>query len=233
MEKEILTYISELQKNISTVDLDKLDKNWKSYGRSKELYNLALIRMGMKKIRNFLTKNSEPRLLTFLEKIEKNFEDKKIEIVLEDLKKLEDLTKTVKQEDNQPRFVLVSTLPNAIKDDIESDLKELEKCFQSKCYRSSVILCGRILETALHRKHYDITGKDLLEKSPGIGLGKIIAKLKESKLNLDPGLSQQIHLINQVRIFSVHKKSYSFTPNKEQTHAVILYTVDILNKLFK
>ena len=90
-----------------------------------------------------------------------------------------------------------------------------------------------MLEISLHRKYYEITKNDLLEKSPGIGLGKIIAKLKEKKVNIAPGLSQQIHLINQTRIFSVHKKSSTFTPNKDQTHAIILFTLDILEKLFK
>ena len=233
MEKEILNCISELKKNISIVDLDKLERNWKSYGRSKELYNLALIRTGLKNARKFLTEKGEPRLLNVLEKIEKNFDDKKIEIVLQDLEKLENLSKSIKTKTKTFNFEIKSTIPIEIESEITSDLKELERCFTYACYRSSVILCGRVLETALHRKYYELTGNDLLEKSPGIGLGKIIAKLKEKQIELPPGLSQQIHLINQVRIFSVHKKSTNFQPNKEQTNAIILYTLDILNKVFK
>ncbi|MAG52687.1 MAG: hypothetical protein CMH62_01860 [Nanoarchaeota archaeon] len=232
MAKEILNYISELKKNIKVVDLEKIDRNWKSYGRTKELYNLALIRMGLKNARKFLEENNEHRLLSTLEKIEVNFEDKKIDIVLQDLEKLEKLSKSIKPE-KKFNFKLTSNLPKEIKDDMESDFKELEKCFSYDCYRSSVILCGRILETALHRKYYELSGNDLLEKSPGIGLGKIIAKLKEKKLKIEPGLSQQVHLINQIRVFSVHKKSSNFEPSKQQTYATILYTIDSLNKLFK
>lgn len=233
MEKEILSHISNLRRNISLVDLDKIDRDWKSYGRTKEIYNLALIRMGFKKVKNFLDENKEHRLLNSLEKIEKNFEDKKIEIVLHDLEKLEKLSKSIKQESKKLAFNLKSSLPLEIKNEVESDLRELERCFNYDCFRSSVILCGRILEISLHRKHYELTGKDLLEKSPGIGLGKIIAKLKEENVKIEPGLTQQIHLINQVRISSVHKESSTFTPNKEQTYAVILFTLDILNKIFK
>jgi hypothetical protein len=123
-------------------------------------------------------------------------------------------------------------LPAEIKADILADMREIEKCFQAKCYRSVAILCGRLLEVSLHRTYFDATGVDLLEKSPGIGLGKIIAKLNEKEVDLDPGLSQQIHLINQVRIFSVHVKQQAFTPNENQTKAMILYTFDILEKLF-
>lgn len=232
MEKEIISHILELKRNISLVDLDKIERNWKSYGRTKEIYNLALIRMGFKKVKNFLENNNELRLLAVLDKIEKNFEDQKIEVVLQDLDKLEKLSKIIKPEKNL-LFNLKVSLPSEIKNDIESDLKELEKCFNYACYRSSIILCGRILEASLHRKYYELTNNDLIEKSPGIGLGKIIEKLKEKKLDLDPNLTKQISLINQVRISSVHKKSVLFAPDREQTYLVISNTIDILNKLFK
>ena len=123
-------------------------------------------------------------------------------------------------------------IPLDIKADVEADLDELDKCFKAGCLRSAVILCGRLLETALHRKYYESTGVDLLEKSPGIGLGKIIAKLSEKNVKLDPGLTQQIHLINNIRVFSVHKKQESFYPSKAQTQAIMLYTVDALRKIF-
>lgn len=123
-------------------------------------------------------------------------------------------------------------VPFDIKLDVEADLAELHKCYDSGCYRSAVILCGKLLETALHRKYFDATGNDLLEKSPGIGLGNLISKLKDNNVELDPGLSNQIHLINQVRIYSVHHKKEVFIPSREQAHAIMLYTVDVLGKLF-
>jgi hypothetical protein len=89
------------------------------------------------------------------------------------------------------------------------------------------------LEVGLHRKYFDVTGHDILEKSPGIGLGKVVAKLSEKEVKLDPGLTQQIHLINNVRIFSVHKKQEAFYPTKQQTQAMVLYTLDILEKIFQ
>jgi len=94
-------------------------------------------------------------------------------------------------------------------------------------------LCGRVMETALHRKYYEATGQDLLEKAPGIGLGNLIAKLSEKGVKLDPGLTNQIHLINQVRVFSVHTKQDAFIPSKMQAQAIVLYTIDILEKVFQ
>jgi hypothetical protein len=33
--------------------------------------------------------------------------------------------------------------------------------------------------------------------------------------------------------FSVHKKKEAFYPNKDQTNAMVLYTLDVLGKIFK
>lgn len=123
-------------------------------------------------------------------------------------------------------------VPAEIKNDIHADLDEVQRCIDAKCYRSAVILCGRILETALHRKYYEVTKNDLLEKSPGIGLGNLIAKLAEQNVKLDPALGNQIHLINQVRVHSVHQKHDAFRPSATQAQAIVLYTIDVLEKLF-
>jgi len=148
---------------------------------------------------------------------------------------LDKLANIVAQEPDTPRSqnIKLPPLPFEIKEEVLTDLNEVNKCLSNGCYRSSVILCGRIMETALHRKYFDATGNDLLEKAPGTGLGNLIAKLAEKGIALDPGLTNQIHLINQVRIFSVHKKQTPFTPSKTQAEAICLYTMDILDKLFK
>jgi len=133
----------------------------------------------------------------------------------------------------QKRTFKMPKLPGEIREDVTADLQEIQKCVNSGCFRSAVILCGRVMETALHRKYYEATNNDLLEKAPGTGLGTLIAKLSEHGVKLDPGLPNQIHLINQVRVFSVHTKKESFTPSKTQAEAIVLYTLDILDKLFK
>lgn len=126
----------------------------------------------------------------------------------------------------------INKIPDEIKNEIRADLDEMQKCFENGCYRSCVILCGRIIEVGLHAKYYKITGFDILDKNPGIGLGKLIAKMQEKNIKLDPGLTQQIHLVNNVRIFSVHKKQRTFIPSKQQTEAIILYTTDVIAHLF-
>ncbi len=129
--------------------------------------------------------------------------------------------------------IRIPNMPPEIKTEVTKDISDMKKCFENNLYRSSVIMCGRIVETALHRKYYEITGVDILEKNPGIGLGTLVAKLIEKNVRFDPGVTQQIHLINQVRVYTVHKKQEVFEPTREQAHATILFTMDIINKLFQ
>ena len=126
----------------------------------------------------------------------------------------------------------LQNIPHEVRGEINTDINEIQKTFNAGCYRSCMILCGRVIEVALHRKYFDATGQDILEKSPGIGLGTLLAKMREKEVFFDPGLMNQIHLINMTRIFSVHKKQDPFIPSKEQTQATIIYTMDILKKLF-
>ncbi|MFP4423991.1 MAG: hypothetical protein ACLFP2_02045 [Candidatus Woesearchaeota archaeon] len=128
--------------------------------------------------------------------------------------------------------VEIPPLPYDIRDEVTLDIKEMHKCFSAGCFRSVVILCGRVIEVALHRKYFEATGQDILEKNPGIGLGKLIAKLSEKNVAFDPGLTQQIHLINQVRISSVHKKEEAFYPSQSQAQAIMLFTLDVLSRMF-
>ncbi len=137
-----------------------------------------------------------------------------------------------KAEPGKVKFESRMNFPIEIRADMQADLAELERAFNSGCFRASIILCGRLLETALHRKFYEKTGNDILEKHPEIGLGKIIAKLEELNVSLPAGLTQQIHLINQARIHSVHKKRDTLYPSREQAYATMLFTVDVLKKLF-
>jgi len=148
------------------------------------------------------------------------------------LKKIESLSAEINLPVESTFVKIPKKLPPEVKGDLEMDLNEIQKCYDNGCFRSCVILCGRVLETALHRKYYEATNQDILEKSPGIGLGNLISKMVEKNINLDPGLTNQIHLINQVRIFSVHKKKDAFYPTQQQTQAMILYTLDVLEKLF-
>lgn len=209
----------------------KETKNFKNYNEIKTNYNLSLIKSSIQKIKSYLLVINDPKLSSLIYDFNNSFKQKDKESMLEILEEINSLNKDFSVEKKEIYFK-VPSLPSDIQDDITADIKELEKCFNSSCFRSSIVLCGRILEIALHRKYYEITGTDLLEKAPGVGLGKLIAKLKEKNIEFEPGLTQQIHLINNVRIFSVHKKSSKFNPTKKQTHAIILYTLDILNKLF-
>lgn len=122
-------------------------------------------------------------------------------------------------------------VPSDLREELTADVEEIKRCLQNECYRAAIILCGKILEVTLHRVYYDATGMDLLEKAPGTGLGNLLAKITEKGIQIDPGLPNQIHVINQLRVHSVHAKKEPFTPSKEQAHAIYLYTIDVVKKL--
>ena len=177
------------------------------------------------------------KVIPIIEQIERDLEEiekvEKLESEIRSFEKEAAATPLPKSSREEIRLNFsIQNLPEEINDNIEADVYELQKCFDASCYRSSIILCGRLLETALHRKYFEVTGKDALEKNPGIGLGKLVARMREKEIRLDPGLPQQIHFINQVRIFSVHTKQEAFNPSKNQAQATILYTMDVLGKLF-
>lgn len=133
---------------------------------------------------------------------------------------------------NEKRKIDIPALPPHLREEIIADIKETYECFDARCYRAATILCGRLIETSLYYLYYKHTGNDLLETAPNIGLGKMIAKLIAKNIQVSPGLREQVHLINKVRIQSVHKKQELFSPSKEQAEAMILYTIDIIKKVF-
>ncbi len=206
----------------------------------------------------FLKKNFDGKILLLKEGIKENLKNskeinQKIDAYLKEKKysELKSFLKTIEnkvnafeeldsdEENTQKKttsltqaFRLPKKIPDAIKDEMLADIEEMKKCFENECYRSCMIICGRLLETALHRKYFEVTNNDILETNPGIGLGTLIAKLHEKNVEFEPGLKEQIHLINQVRIYSVHKKSKVFIPSKEKTQAVMFFTLDVLNKIF-
>ena len=229
--------IDKLDKLLSIIVNKKIDLNLGndevySFKKRKLSYYKNEIESMIEKIKKNSKGIDDSGFLTNVKQIEKLFLTNQTEELSRCVKETKILAGMIRAPEATGMRIKTPTLPYEINDEVNADLKEVEKCFNVGSYRSTTILCGRILETALHRKYFEITGKDILETNPGIGLGKLIAKLKEKDVNFAPGVTEQIHLINQIRVFSVHKKPKIFYPSKQQTQAMILYTADILKKLF-
>ncbi len=222
--------IEKIQKKDIPFDSKLNYSNFQSAERKYiiESYNRAYSRL--KELSESL--DIPPKISLLLDELEDEDLDKNMAVISQIELLIKDTDVNVgKSTDGDVKFS-VSKFPSQVRGEIKADILELDKCFKAECYRSCVILCGRIIEIALHAKYHKETGFDILEKNPGIGLGKLIAKLEEKGIKLDPGLTQQIHLVNNVRVFSVHKKQRTFNPTKRQTEAIILYTTDIVGKMF-
>ena len=231
-EAEELYYIVKAVAG-SNIDITKNEFKIEDFKDKKAEYYKNTVENYIKKLQNLDLRKclDRARAKELIEKIQSLYEQKKIIDIVPLAKELSEIRISYEAPQKRPSFSIPG-LPGEIRDEVNADLRELEKCFEGECFRSSIILCGRILETVLHRKYYDLTGRDILETSPGIGLGNLVAKLKETSFEFDPGISEQIHLINQVRIYSVHKKQSPFNPSREQAQAIILYTIDVVKKIF-
>lgn len=242
------SFVKENKIDLSKASVDK-DKAMYDYKEKKKLYYLDAINSGALQLRSAAIQLKSQAFINLLAKFDmyRSNPDEALKVIDQIARLAADIDSDVKPAQKEikapgslrpstPRqpdiFFEVMNVPQEIKQEVVADIQELEKCYKGGCFRSATMLCGRLLETALHRKYYELTNNDLLEKAPGIGLGKIVAKLQELDVNVDPGLTQQIHLINQMRIYSVHTKQEPFYPSKMQTHAIILYTMDLLKKIF-
>lgn len=245
--KEALLELKEVINNVLSKKIDFSNKiiedNFNFKSREREYYSKE-IEAAIKKIDILLSesfiaapqeKRSFAEAATKIRELKKLINEKKFFEAIVAIEAIYDIVPLINIADSElPKSEFsLPFLPKEIFPEVKASFDELVKCYEHRCYRSALILCGRILEIALHRKYFEVSKQDLLEKSPDIGLGNLVLKFKEKGITLDPGLSNQIHLINQLRIASVHKKKQPFNPTKNQTQAAILYTLDTLKKLFR
>lgn len=165
----------------SKIDITRDRFDIENYKEKKAEYYKRLIENCLNRIRTNVGEDSYLKLW-------KLYKENKLSEMLPVLDEIKGREKEEKKDKLKAGFS-IPRVPFEIKEEVNADLAELHKCFENGCYRSTIILCGRILETALHRKYYEITGRDILETSPGIGLGNLVAKMKELQFNFDPGIS--------------------------------------------
>lgn len=241
--------LEELREVINTIisrkldfNLTPLEKNSNFKNKEREYYQKQILQ-ALRKVKNAISdgfvigskeqKSQLSKIITDIKELEKQIDSKNFSEALNVILAMEENAPAMNVEIISEEKFYLPHVPKEIFPEIKANFDELQKCFENHCYRSCIILCGKILEVALHTKYYQVAKIDLLEKSPDIGLGNLIAKLDEKGYEADPGLMQQIHLINQLRVFSVHKKKQVFTPSQAQCQATILYTLDSIKKLFK
>lgn len=247
--EEFKATLEELKEVINTIVSRKIDFNQtfleknSSFKAKEREYYLKQITQAIRKVKSAISdgfavgskeqKSQLSKLISLIKDLEKNIDLKNFIEALDVILEMEENAPIMNVEIIENEQFFLPYVPKDIFPEVKTNFDELQKCFENHCYRSCIILCGKILEVALHLKYYQITKVDLLEKSPDIGLGNLVAKLNEKGYDPDPGLMQQIHLINQLRVFSVHKKKQVFSPSRAQCQATILYTMDSVKKLFK
>jgi hypothetical protein len=230
-QNEFLTIVKSAIESIEKIDSKNIrleaKSNIRDFKTAEHKYIVDMYKHNMSRLQNLINTSEIPARINELLRLLSVNDIQQNKKILNELEKFNNIKITP-----QKVSININKIPEEIRGEIKADIEELQKCFKNSCYRSCVILCGRIIEVCLHAKYFKETGFDILDKNPGIGLGKLIAKMDEKGIKLDPGLTQQIHLVNNVRIFSVHKKQRTFIPGKQQTEAIMLYTFDVIEKIF-
>ncbi|MDA1196633.1 MAG: DUF4145 domain-containing protein [Nanoarchaeota archaeon] len=234
-----------VKKNLNPLNQTSGEKQLYDFAAKKQQYHIQAYHTAFQKLKNTSLslhqyaadhrdqQSAIAQISILLQKIYTAYDESAFKIVHSTFNTIQELVGKIPEDmTNESLSLDPDIIPKDIKSDIEADISEMQRCFTHECFRSCIILCGRVLETVLHRKYYEVTNNDLLEKSPGIGLGNLIAKLRDKEVSLPPGIANQIHLINQARISSVHKQQVAFYPTKAQTEAVILLTIDTAAQLF-
>ena len=117
-----------------------------------------------------------------------------------------------------------------VKYDISLSYNEAIKAYLNRLYISSIVLCGKVIEIAIHFLYEKNNNEELLDKYPGIGLGKALGKLRKQGFKFPEEIDSTVNLINKYRNAYIHKKTASVMPNDTQAEAIILLVKNFLTK---
>ncbi|MFA6809774.1 MAG: hypothetical protein WCR47_01805 [Desulfoplanes sp.] len=119
---------------------------------------------------------------------------------------------------------------NILEDDVTEIIKltieEIVTCRNNGCNLACIVLCGKVLETALgalYKKEFD---EDADEKN--FGIQAIVNRLKK-KYALNPSIIDQINIISKHRNKSVHGSI--IVPTNDEADGILSLTKDTLLKI--
>jgi len=125
----------------------------------------------------------------------------------------------------------VAVLPEEIREEFGADLAELSKCMSVGAWRSSLFLCGRLLELTIGRKYWEKTRVDPLEKR--WTLGTLIEKADgEGVLASQPELVNLVKVIKDCRNPSTHVTMRLYSPGEDDVPPLVELTGAIIRRLY-
>lgn len=135
-----------------------------------------------------------------------------------------------------------SSLNEASKRNYILTLDEIRRCYLNKCFNAAIALCGKIIEVYLREVLYYFnvpielsyddkkTGKRTVITDLTLGqLYKLTNNIKDREkfLYIEPNT---IELIKSFRNGVIHFSEKIPVPSEEQTEAIILFIIDIMNR---
>jgi hypothetical protein len=124
----------------------------------------------------------------------------------------------------------LSGIPQEIREELRLDLEEMQICYNSGAIRSTLGMCGRVLELVLARKYFDATEIDPIQQKWNIGI--LIKKSLEEHVINDQAIGDICNLINRSRIDSVHSTTRLYKPSQEEAKPLIEFTMNLVKNFY-
>jgi hypothetical protein len=113
--------------------------------------------------------------------------------------------------------------------DLVNDLREMRFALTTHCFRATLAMGGRILESIL-KARLIAAGQEV---SRDWMVGTLLSRIEAAGDYTDPGLKNVWNLINQQRIIGVHAKERVPIPSREQALMVAYAVIDTVRRAVK
>jgi hypothetical protein len=127
-------------------------------------------------------------------------------------------------------LVDLSRVPQEIREELRLDFDEMQTCYNAGAFRSTLGMCGRVLELLLARKYFEGTGVDPVEQKWNIGL--LLRKSFEDNAISDRAIGDICNLINRSRVDSVHSTNRLYKPSQDEAKPIIEFTISLVKGFF-
>lgn len=204
--------------------------------------NLVKLKRELKRLPNTTEEDSEDiteandlieDALTSIRERERNIVDTKTEVLDADVIGIRSLVSEISgsMPIEQIMFLVdLSGVPQEIREELKLDLEEMQIGYNAGAIRSTLGMCGRVLELVLARRYFEARGIDPITQKWHLGL--LIRKCFEDHVITDEAIGDICNLINRSRIGSVHSVSRLYKPSQDEAKPVVEFTINLVKTFF-
>ena len=120
-------------------------------------------------------------------------------------------------------------------DAIAQELEEASVCYENKCYKATVMLCGKVIEILIKNVYTPVTGKKIYtinrnRKQNERSFKNMCNDLRAQGMLLSRGVGEMLDLINAHRNGAAHEIRII---GQDEAYSIALLTNDAMNRIFE